>query len=211
MSLAQRLQLDPGQSLRRGTLIHAWFEQIEWLDDGEPDETTLRKVAAAAVSAPGLDLEGILAQFRRALAAPAIRAALSRSTYEGKGVRREELGARREEGGAILTPNSSLLSPRWEVWRERPFVLREEDVILSGAIDRLVVLYDGDRAVGADVLDFKTDALPAGDPAAIAARVEYYRPQLSAYRRAAARLLDLDPAGVSARLVFTELGQVHAV
>jgi ATP-dependent helicase/nuclease subunit A len=112
----------------------------------------------------------------------------------------------------LLTPNSLLLTPNsLAVWREKPFVLREEDVILSGSIDRLVVLYDGDRAVGADVLDFKTDVLPAGDPAAIAARIEFYRPQLAAYRRAAARLLGLEPDRVSARLVFTELGEVRNV
>ncbi len=104
-----------------------------------------------------------------------------------------------------------IASPRWEVRRERAFVLREDDAILSGSIDRLVVLYDGDRPVGADVLDFKTDVLPPGDAAALAVRIEYYRPQLAAYRRAAARLLGLDPSRVSARLVFAELGEVHTV
>ncbi len=90
-------------------------------------------------------------------------------------------------------------------------MLREGDAILSGSIDRLVVLYDGDRPVGADVLDFKTDVLPPGDAAALAARIEFYRPQLAAYRRSAARLLGLDPARVSARLVFTELGAVRSI
>ena len=153
MSLAQRLQLDTGQSLQRGTLIHAWFEQIEWLDGGEPDEKTLRDVAAALVSSPGLDVNGLLERFRRALAAPAIRAALSRSSYE------------KPATAEVATPvhaEPHVASPRWEVRREKPFVLREGDVILSGSIDRLVVLYDGDRAIGADVLDFKTDVLPAG-------------------------------------------------
>ena len=131
-----------------------------------------------------------------------------------------------EPSSFLLPPSSFPASPRWEVWREKPFVLREDDVILSGSIDRLVVLYDGDRPVGADVLDFKTDVLPAGPvsplpsagegqgvrvSAALAARIEFYRPQLAAYRRAAARLFGLAPDRVSARLVFTELGEVHSV
>ncbi len=88
VSLAQRLQLDSGPSLQRGTLVHAWFEQVEWLDRGEPDEKTLHDVAAALaganqkLAAARLDVSGLLEQFHRALQAPAIRAALSRSTYE---------------------------------------------------------------------------------------------------------------------------------
>ena len=77
--------------------------------------------------------------------------------------------------------------------------------------DRLVVLYDGDRAVGADVLDYKTDDLPGDDPRAVDARVEQYRPQLEAYRRAAARLLGLEPACVSARLLFVGPGIIRSI
>ncbi len=202
VSLAQRLQLDTAQSLQRGTLIHAWFQEIEWLDAGEPSDQRLRDIAAACVASAEFDVTGALALLRRALEAPAIRAALTQATYQ------------KPAPPGAATPvhaGPGLAAPRWEVWRERPFVLREEDTILSGSIDRLVALYDGGRAVGADVIDFKTDVLSAEDSAAIAARIEYYRPQLAAYRRAAARLLGLDPARVSARILFTELGLVEPV
>ena len=89
--------------------------------------------------------------------------------------------------------------------------LRDDDVILSGTFDRLVVLYDGDRAVGADVLDYKTDDLPADDARAVDARVEHYRPQLAAYRRAAAKLLGLEPASVSTRLLFVGPGIIRSI
>ena len=52
-------------------------------------------------------------------------------------------------------PAAGMKMPRWELHRERSFAVRDGDVILSGTFDRLVVLYDGDRAVGADVLDYK--------------------------------------------------------
>src|SRR5208337_4084942 len=38
VNLARQLRLERAQALDRGTLLHAWFEQIGWLDDGEPDE-----------------------------------------------------------------------------------------------------------------------------------------------------------------------------
>lgn len=202
VSLGQRLQLDTAQSLKRGTLIHAWLEEIEWLDDGEPSDQSLRDAAAACVSSAEFDVTEAIRLLRCALRAPAIRALLTRTTYQ------------KPAAPGAATPvhaGPGVAAPRWEVWRERAFVLREEDTILSGSIDRLVALYDGDRAVGADVIDFKTDVLAADDSAAIAARVEYYRLQLAAYRRAAARLLGLDPGRVSARIVFTQLGIVAPI
>ena len=33
-------------ALQRGTLIHAFFEQIEWLDDGLPDPEVLEQAAS---------------------------------------------------------------------------------------------------------------------------------------------------------------------
>jgi ATP-dependent exoDNAse (exonuclease V) beta subunit len=203
-------QIDLGQWLgprtaaafERGSLMHAWFEQIEWLDEGLPDEARLRR-QAESVALGALDIESLLAEFRQALQRPAIRAVLSRATYQKKpSVPGPE---------AILHASRKVTRPCWQVWRERPFALREGDAIISGKIDRLVVLYDGDRPVAADVLDFKTDAVPAGDREALEARVEFYRPQVEAYRRAAARLTGLDASKVLARLVFTGPGVIRAV
>lgn len=64
--------------------------------------------------------------------------------------------------------------------RERSFAIRDGDIILNGTFDRLVVLYDGNRIMGADVLDYKTDDVPGDDPRAVDARVAQYRPQLEA-------------------------------
>ena len=208
-------QIDLGQWLGprsaaafdRGSLMHAWLELIEWLDGGPldggpPDEALLRR-QAASMALGGLDVESLLAEFRRALDRPALRALLTRATYE------EKPSAPGPE--AMMHAGPTVSRPRWQVWRERPFALREGDAILSGKIDRLVVLFDGDRPVAADVLDFKTDAVPAGDREALEARVEFYRPQLDAYRRGAARLVGLDASKILARLVFTGPGVVRAV
>jgi hypothetical protein len=45
----------------------------------------------------------------------------------------------------------------------------------------------------------------------IAERVEYYRPQLDAYRRAIAEVFRLDPRKITARLLFVEPGAVAVV
>ncbi len=201
VNLASRLRLDTAKALDRGTLMHAWFEQIEWLEDGQPDDEALQQ-AADSLATACLDVPELIGQFRAALEKPAIRAALSRATYEWPAD---------DALQCAVHAGPHLSNPRWEVWRERPFAVRDDDAILNGTIDRLVVLYDGRQPVGADVLDYKTDNVPADDLQAIEARVDEYRPQLEAYRRAAARLLGLDRAQISARLAFVEPGVVRAL
>lgn len=182
--LADRLRFNQAAAFERGTLFHAWFEQVAWLDDGEPDEATLLRVAAQ--KSPGQpDLPGLLAQFRKALAQPRVRAALHRQAYGN-------------------VPADSL-----RLWRERPFAVRLTDELLSGAIDRLVTVREGGRTARADVLDFKTDRVSPGDEATLVRLVAHYRPQMAAYRRAAAQFCRLPLAQVTARLVFVEAGDVR--
>ena len=132
----------------------------------------------------------------------ASRAALSRATYE-----RPDDG----QSGCAIHARADIKQPRWEVWRERPFAVRDDDAILRGAIDRMVVLYDVDRPIAADVLDYKTDTVAADDEDALAARVEEYRPQLEAYRRAVAGMTGLEPSLISTRLAFVGPGVVRPV
>lgn len=96
-----------------------------------------------------------------------------------------------------------------EVRREHPFAVRLDDVILRGTFDRVVLIRRGGAIVGADLIDFKTDA--AGDPETLAERVEHYRPQIGAYRRALRKMYALDPGAVTAKLVFVSTGDVIAM
>lgn len=201
VDLALRLRLDTSAALDRGTLVHAWFEQIRWLEDGLPDDATLHEVAET-LAVRGMNVPALIEQFRRALDRPAIRAALSRATY------RQPAG---DEMDCRVHAGPHVAQPRWELWRERPFAVRDGDAILRGTIDRLVVLCDGDAPVAADVLDFKTDSVAADDPQGIEARVEEYRPQLEAYRRAVGSLFGLDPERISARLAFVQPGVIKCV
>lgn len=194
--LGSILRLDNAAALARGTMIHAWFEQIAWLDDGLPSPETLKKIAAG-FEGSGLNIDDTLRQFHRMLQTPEIAEALSRQAYD-------------QQAGAFLSPHvrQSLHDPRLEVHNERRFAVRDEHRMLSGTIDRLVLIYDGDQIVGADVIDFKTDAVSPDDLETLNATVEHYRPQQEAYRSAVAKMFQLQPEQISARLLLLAAGVV---
>jgi ATP-dependent exoDNAse (exonuclease V) beta subunit len=184
VNLAEQLRLDRSAAMDWGTAMHACFEQIVWLDDGVPDDDLIRRTLQS-LRLPQTDVAAVIARFRRALEKPGVRAILSRSAYEG--------------------------GSRLQVWNERPFVVRREEAILRGTFDRLVVQFNGETPVAAEIVDFKSDSLDAGDPATVEAKRELYRPQLEAYRWAVAQLYGLAGDRITARLVFVEPGAIVGV
>jgi ATP-dependent exoDNAse (exonuclease V) beta subunit len=194
---------DP-RAFEYGTLIHAWLEQVNWLDDGVPDEAQLRAVAAGLAAEIGTlagDLDGPLAALDQMLKSPDIRRVLSRAYYQSP----SSLGL---TGAAAQDWPTAI---ELEVLCEHPFVIRDGDRLLSGNIDRLVLVRSKGKLLAADVIDFKTDVIPPGDEAALAAKVDYYRPQLAAYCRAVQQLFALPPQRVTSRLAFVSAGKVIAV
>ena len=167
LDLASHLRLDlKGEARRRGTVVHAWCEEIEWMENGLPDDERLLTLARR--DAPGVKEDQVkrwLSEFRSWMEAPTIQEAVSRAAYP--------------EGA--------------QVERELPFLHRVSDGILQGYIDRLVVWEEDGKVVGAEVLDFKTDYLDESDPEALEKRVDYYRPQIDAYRMAVAGRYGLEP------------------
>ncbi|HUY36609.1 MAG TPA: UvrD-helicase domain-containing protein [Pirellulales bacterium] len=201
VDLKQRLRLDTSTALLRGTMIHACFEQIEWLDDGAPSDEALAEASLAA-GASRADVAGWLPQFREMLARPAIRAALSRHAYQG--------GAAWKGKGEILKALSGG-DYSLNVRREQRFAIRDGDAILTGALDRLVVAERDGRPLAADLVDFKTDLVDDDSREGLKAIVAHYRPQIEAYRRAVARCTGLPPDRISARLVFVGAGLVARI
>ncbi len=98
-------------------------------------------------------------------------------------------------------------------------------MIVSGVIDRLVTESQGGSVTYADIIDFKTDTIDetasqeqarggvisSPNTNSLAAKVDYYRPQLEAYRESVARSLSLPLEQVTARLVFVSIGKVVAL
>ncbi|HQU45438.1 MAG TPA: 3'-5' exonuclease, partial [Pirellulales bacterium] len=195
VDLATRMLLESAQAVNRGSVFHAWFEQIEWLDGAELDDAALRQIALK-IGAAAPDLDQWLPQFRAKLLNPRLRGVLSRALY-----RSPDLApwSQRPEICADLEGNE----PTIEVYRERPFAVRLGDRLLSGTFDRLVLVRCAARdvasarrsgassktavkertvvrqaatgVVAAEVLDFKTDAIAAGDSHAVEQIVARYR------------------------------------
>jgi ATP-dependent exoDNAse (exonuclease V) beta subunit len=173
---------DPAAATR-GVLVHRWMEEIEWLDAFERDDAELLELGRH-IEPDERARAAALAIFRAALEHAPIRDLLRRPT-----------------SGEALVEN------------ERPFslhLLDEEGAAQhwQGSIDRLVQYREQGRATSVDLIDFKTDVV---DDRGIGERVDYYRPQLLAYRRVAAALLDLPEERIQARLAFLSTGEIVPV
>lgn len=203
VDLALRLQLKLSEATTRGSVFHAWFERIEWLDDlkpGEPADAVLSQ-AAAAINASPRQISTWLGQFRRLLNQPEVRAALSRDTYRNTATAPWRHDAHLSD--ALAAGPMTL-----EVERERSFAVRHDDRLLTGAIDRLVLVRCAPRGTGgagplvaAEILDFKTDTISGDLAEGLTQLTERYAPQLEGYRRSVAQLTGLPLDRVFARLV----------
>lgn len=193
------LRFQPVRSLAKGSVWHMWFSRVRWVDhQGIPSPEELRKTLAPY---PEMfeAFETLYREFVEMLGRPKVKQALSLAEYQGGSFSKDNVPAQAAAG---------LQHPRWEVFLEQPFVVDAPGAFCRGQFDRVVVLFDGDQPIAADVIDFKTDDIT---PDQLAGRVEFYRPQLVLYREAAARWLHVSEDRVSARLVFTQPGEVIRV
>ena len=171
-----------GDGMEAGTLVHAWFERVEWSEDFAEEDETLVTIGRAV--APGMREDAVrewLGRFRGWLKDPAVATALARPVC----------GA-----GETLDPP----------WRERAFALRIGEELLHGRFDRVVVVRRAGRPVRAILIDFKTDRVASRED--LERKPAEYAPQIAAYRRALERLLGLEAASVEARLLFPGWGAV---
>jgi hypothetical protein len=189
-------------ALLRGTIVHAFFEHIEWLDDGPPDVATLRTVGEGLLrtgaAQSSLKLEEMIEQFFANLNRPAATQLLHQSTYL-------------ESLGGVLPGFSQLASARLDVLvqNERPFAIREQNRMLTGNIDRLVLLSRNGTVVAAEVIDYKTDLIQSESQ--LMERMDFYRPQIDAYRRAIAAITGLALECIAARLFFVDAGELRSL
>jgi len=109
---------------------------------------------------------------------------------------------------AVFAPRFGLAE---KLWAERSFVVPDGKRLLKGKFDRVVLaVNDSGQATAAHLIDFKTDRVAEGSDA-LAQRVESYRPQAEAYRRALSLMLGLDESAITAELLFTTPGVTVAV
>jgi ATP-dependent exoDNAse (exonuclease V) beta subunit len=190
----------------RGGLIHAWFEHVGWIEDGTPDETALRQIAQELLTGglPGeLDVQREAERFARMLRDPNLAALLSRQRYQAM----DRLDLPPQVRRDLAAPPALEAS----VQAERGFAYRDGERLMTGFIDRLVLLRREGKLVAAEIIDYKTDAVDAAQPRQIAERTAFYAPQIAAYRSALARLTGLDEPRILTTLAFVEAGQVVTV
>ena len=181
VSLRERLQTIDSSGRVQGTLIHRWFQQIGWLQDGVPSDVELARLAAG-IDFSQDDLAKSLVRFRAMLALPAVARNLSRTGYEDPAALGFACARSPRNCRPLWRPAKFML----ELHREQSFAVRRDDASVQGSFDRLLLFRQGDKVLAIDILDFKTDRV--ADPAWLAQRVEIYRPQLEEYRRAAAAI-----------------------
>ena len=188
VDLAFHLMLDAGPALQRGTVVHAWCEAIEWLEDGLPSDEALQTIAHKEAPTMHADEVAQIAQdFRGWMESADIRQKLSRAVYPAH-------------------PGINV-----QVQNELPFVRRVDGNIQQGFIDRLVLIERDGRVVGAEVLDFKTDRIAAGDDVGLTAGTEHYQPQIEAYCEVVRERYGLAEGEVVGKLLFLEAGVVRGV
>jgi ATP-dependent helicase/nuclease subunit A len=189
----------------QGQLMHAWFEQITWIEEGLPDDAVLQAVAQRVLSASGsshLDVQEQIQRFRKLIAAPPLRAILSRSRYAGRP---------RLEFPAAVADDLARGDLTARVRNERGFAYRDGNQLVQGYIDRLVLVDQGHHLAAAEILDYKTDAWDKAKPDALTEKVAFYTPQMQAYRNAVGHLTGLAPDRIAARLIFLQGAVVHTV
>jgi len=188
-------------AMNRGMIIHAWFEQIGWLDDGMPDDATLRQVAVRH-DTTRIDIDELIKQFHSMLQSDAIAGCLMRSAYE------PPTGLPFAEGVQAELAQAPL---ELTVSAEQSIAAHVDSSLMTGSIDRLVLMRQGGKLVAADVIDFKTDAIGPDGESALAAKTEFYRPQIEAYQHAVSKMYRIESDRIAGRLLFVGAGEIANV
>jgi ATP-dependent exoDNAse (exonuclease V) beta subunit len=192
-------------AIQRGLILHAWFEQIEWLDpaapfEGAPDDETLRRIGNETAET-AIRLDPLIEEFRNMLQRQGVRESLLQEFYR-KTPRKLGLGH-------SITKEIRSADLRLDVNIGRRFAIQEGATVVAGSMDRVVLIYDANQLVAADLVDFKTDVIPSTQT--LNDRVEFYRPQAEAYRRSLTKILKLSSDRIAVRMLFADRGLVKLV
>ena len=165
-----------------GSLIHACFEHVDWLDGsaGPTEEVLVNRLRQTN---PDIEtVQAAIKKFRHAIDQPNIQQLLNRESQASKFV------------GAKL-----------EVMTEYQFAAKTNTGLLTGTIDRLVLSIDAGRVVAAEIIDFKSDQVTKKTALD---RAEAYRPQMNAYAEAVTQSFDLELKQIRQTIAFTEIDQL---
>ncbi len=180
----------------RGSIIHAWFEDISWLPDDVPDPARLPDVLTRPdlrnVRLTDAQMKHLADEFLAMLEQDAVRQTLSRPAAVER-LAHSQIGR-------------NLSEQCLQVAAERPFAFRQDGQIVQGIIDRLVTAHSDGTVVAAEIIDYKTDRAHGNLQDWVADRVSLYRGQLNDYRTAVVNSLNLSPEAVRCSLLLLDAG-----
>lgn len=173
-----------------GSAIHRCFQEITWLDENKNLSrdflvSRMQRELMQKLSRPDqLDWNALYDYFNLCCQQPNVRNLFTRAAFA------EEL---QKLVGAKI---------KFEVFTERQFLVRRDNQLLRGSIDRLVLVREAnsEKILAASIIDIKTDNVIAAEKAA-----EKYEQQLDAYRFAVQQLYQ-----ISGEQIFTQLVFVHS-
>jgi len=165
-----------------GSLIHACFEQVEWLDKSDPPGDDALVARLRQIDPDLENGQAAIKAFRHSIDQPNINMVLNHDT---------QLSKFNGERLAVMT--------------EYQFAVKTDTGILSGTIDRLVLSFDGDQIVEAEIVDFKSDLVTS---ATASDRADDYRSQMNAYAEAVTKAFSLTPKQVRQTIAFTQTDQL---
>ncbi|MDO4550593.1 MAG: UvrD-helicase domain-containing protein [Planctomycetia bacterium] len=198
-------------SALRGTVLHAWFEKINWLEYSSPADDELYQIGRQH----GLDEEMThrsLQEFHNAMKNEKIRAVLSWKKYLPqlkKRILRHGILTEEQIPLTIMPGSDDANFYRWRVYCEKELAVRTEKEFLLGTIDRLVLLWGGEEVLWAECFDYKTSKrLP---PEVLEEKVAKHRLQMLDYREMLYRHYRIPKEQVTAHLIFPMMGLVQEV
>ena len=170
-----------------GTLMHIWLSQIQWLETGQGVPARDRLKALAQGFEERLDIDAAYEKLVQLAEGDVLRQVLVRDQYLA------ELKSRLDG-----IPEDSLL----EVRNEQPIAGRHQSGIVSGTVDRLILVRSGGQLIGADVLDYKTDLNESTSETAQQKKLDRYAAQMATYRTVLMTSLRLDESRIGSKLVL---------
>jgi len=172
-----------------GTLVHKWFEDIEWFEAVPTVAQLVKSALSEEASRIGEEkVQEAAKSCIKAIQSEQFRLALMKPSSYAVVYREQEFAFRVAKGTKFAD------------------VVLDETTDIRGSIDRFVVEYDeAGNALQAVITDWKTDTF---DDHQLETKIAYYAPQLSSYRLAASRLLGIDIQSVRTLLAFVSRGQV---
>lgn len=172
-----------------GTLIHACFEAVQWLQDESPIDRgeLLRFLGSKFLRVTKDRLLEVIERFQGILSQPEMRSFLKQNHY------------------------SYFESDQLKVTTEYQFAFRRDRTVFTGSCDRVVVGYRAGKPCAAEIIDFKTDQIAGNHGGIVKEKRNIYTQQMAAYRQAVSRLTGLASEGISAKLLFVEANIVVEV